>query len=100
MFYAHRFILQHCPTTCAKICDSVVDQTCPIQITDVSPSIFHRLLYYIYGGKVLTGYMKKNAKEITDASDRYGVPYLKLEAEACLVEMISFFTQSQRIVPY
>ena len=90
MFYAHRFIIQHCSTTLAEICESVVDQTRPIQVTDVSPSSFHRLLNYIYGGRVSTGYLKKNAKEIIDASDRYGIPYLKLEAEACLVEMTVF----------
>jgi hypothetical protein len=89
-FYAHRFVLQHCSTTLAEICESVVDQTRPIQITDVSPSIFHRLLFYIYGGTVSTGYLKKNAKMIIDASDRYSVPYLKLEAEACLVETTVF----------
>jgi hypothetical protein len=56
----------------------------------VSPSIFHRLLFYISGGTVSTGYLKKNAKVIIDASDRYSVPYLKLEAEACLVETTVF----------
>jgi len=42
MFYAHRFIIQHCSTTLAEICESVVDQTRPIHVTDVSPSSFHR----------------------------------------------------------
>jgi hypothetical protein len=48
------------------------------------------LTYRHHGGKVSTGYLTKNAKEIIHASDRYGIPYLKLEAEACLVEMTVF----------
>ena len=89
-FPAHRCIVENCSSILADLCESVVDQTRPIQITDVSPSIFHRLLFYIYGGTVSTGYLKKNAKVIIDASDRYSVPYLKLEAEACLVETTVF----------
>ena len=54
-------------------------------IPDVKADIFHHLLYYIYGGKVADDELKANAKKIINASDKYGVPNLKLEAEACFV---------------
>ncbi|KAL3803584.1 hypothetical protein ACHAW5_003365 [Stephanodiscus triporus] len=92
-FRAHRLILRNCSSTLADLCGSGEDQMCPIRITD-SPYIFRYLLNYIYGGKVADAEMKPHAKEIIDASDKYGVPNLKLEAEACLVGTTIFSVEN------
>jgi hypothetical protein len=90
IFNAHCLIVRACSTVLADLCESKGDPTTPIEITDVSPEVFRHLLYYIYGGKISNDDMKSHAKEIIDAADRYGVATLKLEAEACLVEGITF----------
>jgi hypothetical protein len=93
-FYAHRMIVQKCSTTLAELCEAGRDRMRPIQITDVSPTVFRHLLNYVYGGQVSAGEMKLHAKEIIDASDKYGIPYLKLEAEACLVGTTTFSVEN------
>ncbi|KAL7529388.1 hypothetical protein ACHAXR_002939 [Thalassiosira sp. AJA248-18] len=87
-FYAHRFILQDWPPALGELCKSGGSIT-PIPISDVKPDIFRHMLYYSYGGKVASGNLKANAKEIIDAADKYGVVGLKLEAEASLVTSTS-----------
>ena len=62
----------------------------PVQINGVSPETFRHLLYYCYGGKISDEDLQESAKEIIDAADRFGVANLKLEAEACLVQSMSF----------
>ncbi|KAL7529520.1 hypothetical protein ACHAXR_006200 [Thalassiosira sp. AJA248-18] len=83
-FYAHRFILQDSAPALEEISKSGGGTT-PIPIFDVKPDIFRHMLYYSYGGKVASDDLKANAKEIIDASDKYGIVGLKLEAEASLV---------------
>jgi predicted amino acid-binding ACT domain protein len=86
MVHAHRDILSECSTgILADICRSSVVSSSPIQITDVSPAVFHHLLHSAYGVKVSDDDMKTQTKEIIDAANRYGVVNLKLEAEAFLV---------------
>jgi speckle-type POZ protein len=87
---AHRLIIENCSSVFADLCESHDDSTSPIQINDVTPDIFHLLLSYIYGGKVSDDDMKSHAKEVIDAADKYGVVNLKLEAEASLVEDVTF----------
>ena len=90
-FPAHRLIVRKCSSTLADLCGSAGDKKAtPIQIPDVSPDIFHHLLYHLYGGKVADADMKSHAKEIIDAADKYGVVDLKLEAEASLVKTTTF----------
>ena len=90
IFHAHRIIIKACSTILADLCGTKGDPTTPIEITDVSPEVFRHLLYYIYGGKTADDDMKAHSKDIIDASNRYGVATLKLEAEACLVESTTF----------
>jgi hypothetical protein len=89
-FHAHCLIVRACSTVLADLCQSKGDLTTPIEITDVSPDIFRHLLYYIYGGKISNDDMKEHSKDIINAANRYGVSTLKLEAEACLVENLTF----------
>ena len=90
MFPAHSLILRKCSSTLAEVCGSTMEKSTPIQIPDVSPYVFRRLLFHLYGGKVAGADMKSHAKDIIDAADRYGVVDLKLEAEACLVKKTTF----------
>ena len=84
-FPAHRNIVSSCSTVLADLCESHGGGT--IQITGESHDIFRLLLSYIYGMTISNDNMKLHAKEIiNDAADMFGVPSLKLEAEARLVE--------------
>ena len=82
-FHAHRFVVQKCSTILA-------DADLPIQLTNVSPDIFHHLMYYMYGGEIADNEMKLHAKEIINAADVYGVVNLKLDAEVHFVEATTF----------
>ena len=93
-FPAHRLILKECSPTLAELCGSEGDKTTPIPIPDVSPDVFHHLLFHLYGGKVADDNMKSHAKEIIDAADKYGVVDLKLSAEACLVKTTTFSVEN------
>lgn len=84
-FYAHRFILQHWKGAVGEVCTaSSGGDSSPIIISDVKPEIFRHLIYYSYEGKISDGDLK-SMQQIIDASDRYGVVGLKLEAEVKLV---------------
>jgi hypothetical protein len=89
-FPAHRLIVANCSSIFADLCESTVDSTTPIQINDVTHDVFRLLLSYMYGIKLSDDDMKSHAKEIIDASEKYGVFHLKLEAEASLVEGTTF----------
>mmetsp|Transcript_18907 Transcript_18907/g.45365 ORF Transcript_18907/g.45365 Transcript_18907/m.45365 type:complete len:230 (+) Transcript_18907:1-690(+) len=87
-FHAHRLILQQCAPQLAELCGPIENVSSPISVSipDVTPDIFHHILRYVYGGGVPSDDMEDNAEEIINASDKYGVSNLKLEAEACLVK--------------
>ena len=88
-FHAHRLILQDGAPTLAELCKCKSGDLTSVPITDVKPDVFHHMLYYAYGGKVTDDDMKSHAQEIIDASDKYGIVNLKLEAEACYAKSIS-----------
>ena len=87
---AHRVIVSNCSSVFADLCESHGDETTPIQINDVTPDVFRLLLSYMYGGKVSHDDMKSHVWDIIKAADKYGVINLKLEAEAYVVEGITF----------
>jgi hypothetical protein len=89
-FPAHRIILRECSPTLAELCGPEGDKITSIKIPDVSPVVFHHMLYHLYGGKVAHDDMKSHAKEIVNVADKYGVVDLKLEAEAVLVKTTVF----------
>ena len=87
-FHAHRPILLKCAPTLYEMCGvSGEGGITTVSITDVKPDIFKHMLYYSYGGKLSDEDLKENAKGIINACDKYGVVHLKLEAEACYVEL-------------
>jgi hypothetical protein len=55
-------------------------------ISGVKPDIFRHLLWYVYGGSVPEEELKTHAKDILEATDKYSIVNLKLEAEAAYVE--------------
>jgi speckle-type POZ protein len=89
-FPAHRLIVAKLSSVFAELCESNGDSTTPIQITGVSPDVFHLLLFYMYGGKVSDNDMKSHARGIIDVADRFGVSSLKLETEAYVVQATTF----------
>jgi len=86
-FHAHRNILQSCAPTLYEMCGADGGVRV-VSITDVKTEIFYNILYYAYGGKLPEDELKKNAKDIINACDKYGVVHLKLEAAAVYVESI------------
>eukprot|EP00578_Thalassiosira_sp_NH16_P010504 CAMPEP_0181111496 /NCGR_PEP_ID=MMETSP1071-20121207/19306_1 /TAXON_ID=35127 /ORGANISM="Thalassiosira sp., Strain NH16" /LENGTH=309 /DNA_ID=CAMNT_0023195393 /DNA_START=107 /DNA_END=1033 /DNA_ORIENTATION=+ len=86
-FHAHRLILLQCAPQLAELCGPIENNSSPVMISipDVTPKVFHYILHYTYGGEVLSKELEANARDIINASDKYGLSNLKLEAEACLV---------------
>ena len=91
-FYAHRLIVQDGSSTLAEMCkpSDGRDSTITVSITDVKPKVFMHMLYYLYGGKLTDEDLKASAKDIINAADKYGIPSLKLEAEAFYVKSTKF----------
>jgi uncharacterized small protein (DUF1192 family) len=91
VFHAHKFVLK----TCAKgsilgsLCEDC-DGSTPLPITDVVPKVFRLLLRYVYGGDISAGKWKDHAKDLLEASDKYGLTNLKIEAEAWYVKLLKF----------
>lgn len=71
--HAHKLILHGCAPTLAEYCDSCKESNGDIPIKDVKPEIFRHLLHFVYGGTISCDILKANAKELIDASDRFGV---------------------------
>ena len=95
--HAHHNILQKYPSPLlSELCCKAGGESgmTTVSITDVTSEIFRFMLYYIYGGKLTDEELKRNAKEIINAADKYGVINLKLEAEAVFVTstMVTFDT--------
>ena len=83
--HAHRAIVQKSSATLGELCKPGEDSVTTVQINDIRPDIFRHLLHYVYGGKVPDEELKKNAKDIVEAADKYGIVGLKLETEAAYV---------------
>jgi hypothetical protein len=89
VFHAHKFVLK----TCAKgsilgsLCEDC-DGSTPLPITDVVPKVFRLMLRYVYGGDISAGKWKDHSKDLLEASDKYGLTNLKIEAEARYVKLL------------
>ena len=94
-FHAHRLILQDGASTLTEMCKPAGGgSVATVSITDVKPDVFQHMLYYIYGGKLSDEELEDNAKDVIDAADKYGVVYLKLEAEAFYVKSTEFTVEN------
>ena len=88
IFHAHSQILKNCAPMLADLfdLDDSDGELAMAAIADIKPDIFRHLLRYVYGGIVPETELKKHAKDIIDAADRYSIVNLKLEAEAAYVK--------------
>jgi speckle-type POZ protein len=83
-FYGHRLILQHHSPELDALC-KLSEGMAPILINDIKPEVFRHLLYYVYGGEISQHDFATHAKDLINASNKYGVTNLKLEAEVWYV---------------
>ena len=82
LFYAYKAILSARSPALASLADDFTSGG-PIPITDVHPDLFRMLLRFIYGGEVPPNdTLRKDARAIVRAADRFGCTGLKLTAEA------------------
>ena len=89
VFYAHKLVLK----TSAKgsILDTLSDaEELPVPIIDVSPEVFRIMLFHVYGGEITADVWKTHVKDVLEASDKYGLTNLKIEAEAWYVKLQKF----------
>jgi hypothetical protein len=91
VFHAHKLVLKTCAkgSILASLCEDC-DGSTPVPITDVAPKVFRLLLRYVYGGDILAAEWKDHAKDLLEASDKYGLTNLKIEAEAWYVKLLKF----------
>lgn len=82
-FHAHKFVLYACAedSTLASLCGEYHKPT-QIPIVGIDPLVFHKMLYYLYGGAITPAEWKDHAKEFIDAGDRLGARNFEIEAEA------------------
>ena len=81
VFHAHKLILKSRVPELAELAEPYGTDN-PIPIRDVEPDIFGTMLKYAYGKDIDTNYWKENAKQLLDASGKYGFTELKSKAEA------------------
>eukprot|EP00956_Cyclotella_meneghiniana_P026016 scaffold55476_cov22-Cyclotella_meneghiniana.AAC.2 len=87
IYYAHKAILKARVPELAELAEPY-DTKKAIPIKDVQPEIFETMLKHVYGKDVDASYWDKHAKQILDASGKYGFTQLKSEAEAWHVKNI------------
>ena len=92
-FHAHHYPLQLSAPALADMCRPG-DGSAPTTINNVQPEVFKHLLYYCYGGKIDEEDLRSSATDIIEAADRFGIVNLKLEAEACYVDMVELTLDS------
>eukprot|EP00956_Cyclotella_meneghiniana_P021842 scaffold40426_cov21-Cyclotella_meneghiniana.AAC.2 len=80
VFYAHKAILKARVPELAELAEPY-DKDNSIPIKDVEPDIFEPMLEKVYGKDISENYWEEHARQILDASEKYGFTQLKLEAE-------------------
>jgi uncharacterized small protein (DUF1192 family) len=92
VFHAHKLVLRTCTkgSILGSLCDDC-DGSTPVPITDVAPKVFRLLLRYVYGGDISAGEWKDHSKDLLEASDKYGLTNLKIEAEAWYVKLLKIY---------
>ena len=81
VLYAHRAILRACAPELFELIEEF-DIENKMPINDVEPYTFGIMLEYVYGKRILADDWKDHSKSILDASGKYGLSALRLEAEA------------------
>jgi hypothetical protein len=91
VFSAHKLVLETCAegSYLASLCENFVGLE-PVPIHDLRPRVFHLMLRYIYGGKITSSEWKDHGADLLEASDKYGLTTLKIEAESWYVKHFQF----------
>jgi len=92
-FYAHRNILKKAAPSLAGLITAEYLLSC-VKIHDVSSDVFEVLLRYIYGCEQTDFGNDTHTLEIIDIANKYGVPNLKLQAEAYYVSSMKLDLQN------
>ena len=87
VFHAHKAILKARVPELAELAEPY-DKDNSIPIKDVEPDIFDTMLKNVYGKEISENYWEEHARQILDASEKYGFTQLKSEAEAWHVKNI------------
>jgi hypothetical protein len=93
LIYAHKFILKAQEPDLAEIVDTYT-KTKPLPIKDVDPEIFKTMLSHVYGMNIAATQWKDQAKQIVDASGKYGFTTLRAEAEAWYVKSLELTVET------
>ncbi|KAL3804999.1 hypothetical protein ACHAWO_011057 [Cyclotella atomus] len=81
VFYAHKAILKARVPELAELVEKY-DTEKTFSIEDVEPEVFEIMLKNVYGKEIGGNYWEDHAKQILDASGKYGFAKLKSAAEA------------------
>ena len=92
-FYAQKFILKAQEPELFQLSEHF-DKDAPMPINDVKPAIFEIMLKYIYGKIIHVREWKEHAKQIMEASNKYGFTRLTLEAEAFYVKEMNLTVEN------
>eukprot|EP00956_Cyclotella_meneghiniana_P032869 scaffold91862_cov51-Cyclotella_meneghiniana.AAC.6 len=87
VFHAHKAILKARVPELAELAEPY-DKDNSIPIKDVEPDIFDTMLKNVYGKEISESYWEEHARQILDASEKYGFTQLKSEAETWHVKNI------------
>eukprot|EP00956_Cyclotella_meneghiniana_P027679 scaffold62721_cov23-Cyclotella_meneghiniana.AAC.1 len=87
VFYAHKAILKARVPELLVMAEPFGVEN-PMPINDVDPELFETMLKHIYGKKIRASYWEGHAKQILDASEKYGFTELKSAAEAWHVKIL------------
>lgn len=94
-FYAHFLILKSAAPILAEIASTSDDSPRIVEIPDVSSDLFKAMLLYMYGFEVpALGEDNSFTQNIIRAADKYGLVYLKLEAEAYYVSSTTMTSEN------
>lgn len=87
IFYAHRLILKGREPQLADLCEQFSLEA-PMPISDLDQNVFEMMLMHVYGKNIYANDWKRYARQILEASGKYGFSSLKLEAEAWHVKFL------------
>lgn len=96
IFFAHKLVLRTCAkrSILASLCDDC-DESSSVPISsDLDPQVFRLMLFHIYGGEISSDVWQDRSKEMLEAADKYGLSYLKIEAEGWYVKTLSLSTEN------
>jgi N-acetylneuraminic acid mutarotase len=88
-FFGHKIILSRCRYFEAMFASSMAETQQPrIQLTNVSPTVLHAVLYYLYTDELIPSF-EGEMMDLFLTADRYGIERLKRICEQSIVSSIT-----------